>query len=61
MKLFKKETCFVCSGKLGDNYAIVKYRYQEESDSNVVKLAQEKICDSCMNDIEKESQDDFSV
>lgn len=55
---FRKEKCFLCSGKLGNDYAVIKYVYQEDGEP---KDAQQKICNSCVGDMEKGSHDGESI
>jgi len=47
---FRKEKCFLCSGKLGNDYAVIKYTYEENGES---KDGEQKICTSCVADMEK--------
>jgi len=47
---FRKEKCFLCSGKLGNDYAVIKYAYEENGES---KDGEQKICNSCVADMEK--------
>lgn len=55
---FRKEKCFLCSGKLGNDYAVIKYVYHEDGEP---KDAQQKICNLCVQDMEKGSNDGESI
>jgi len=55
---FRKEKCFLCSGKLGNDYAVIKYAYKENGES---KDGEKKICNSCVADMEKEPEHGESI
>jgi hypothetical protein len=55
---FRKEKCFLCSGKLGNDYAVIKYTYEENGES---KDGEQKICTSCVADMEKEPEHGESI
>lgn len=55
---FRKEKCFLCSGKLGNDYAVIKYAYEENGES---KDGEQKICNSCVADMEKEPEHGESI